>query len=201
MLIPDLKMIIQLSVGNDFCLALDAEGTVFSWGSGEQCQLGRRLIGRRRVLGLVPTCVALPRKKIVSIHTGADHAFAIDSDGNTWAWGSNNFGQTGIAIGAGQGGNVITAPLKVPSPIGRNMKMIQGGIHHSIGVTQRGECLVWGRIDGAQMGLDINKLPLNDPSKVIIENGRPRISPTHLSPRIWMHIRRRRLRPQYCYYF
>jgi regulator of chromosome condensation len=175
MLIPDLKNIVQLSVGYDFCLALDVEGTVFSWGNGEQCQLGRRIVERRRTAALVPTRVALPKKKIISIHTGSDHAFAIDSDRNTWAWGSNNFGQTGIASGAGQRRSIIITPQKVTALIGKNMKMIQGGIHHSIGVTEGGECFVWGRMDAAQMGLDITKIRLDDPSLVMVENGRPRI--------------------------
>jgi len=173
MLIPDLKNIVQLSVGYDFCLALDVEGTVFSWGNGEQCQLGRRLVQRRRTAALVPTRVALPKKKIIFIHTGSDHAFAIDSDRNTWAWGSNNFGQTGIASGAGPGRSIIITPQKVTALVGKNMKVIQGGIHHSIGVTEGGECFVWGRMDGAQMGLDITKIPLDDPSLVMVENGGP----------------------------
>ena len=182
MLIPDLKRIIQLSVGNDFCLALDAEGTVFSWGTGEQGQLGRRLIERRRVMALLPTRLALAKKKIVSVHAGADHGFAIDSDGNTWAWGSNNFGQVGITTGAGQERSIVVPPRKVASLAGKNMKMIEGGSHHSVGVTQGGECFVWGRIDGAQMGLDIDKLLLGDPDKVLVDHGRPRIllQPTSL---------------------
>lgn len=177
MLIPNLKRITQLSVGNDFCLALDAEGNVFSWGNGEESQLGHRILGRRRAAALIPARVALPKKnKIVSIHAGSNHAFAIDSNGDTWAWGSNNFGQTGIAEGAGKGGSSIIAPRKVPSLAGKNMKLIRGGSHHSIGVTWCGECLVWGRIDGAQSGLDIGQqLPLDDPDKVIVERGRPRI--------------------------
>lgn len=138
MLIRDVRRIIQLSVGNDFCLAFDEEGTVLSWGNGEQGQLGRRLIERRRMTALFPTRVALARKKIISIHTGADHAFAIDLDGNTWAWGSNSFGHVGITTGAGQGGSIVIPPRKVASLVAKNMKMIQGGLHHSVGVTQGG---------------------------------------------------------------
>ncbi|KAL1965400.1 hypothetical protein VTN77DRAFT_5837 [Rasamsonia byssochlamydoides] len=191
MLIPGLKDIVQLSAGNNFCLALDSKGTIFSWGRGEQNQLGRRVVVDRGHItkhadgvdelrnnaGLVPGPVALPkRKKIVSIHAGSDHAFAIDVDGNTWAWGLNNFGQTGIAEGAGKSGSTIITPQRVPSLLGKKMKMIQGGSHHSIGITQTGECLVWGRIDGAQMGLDTSQLPIDDPKKVISsENGKPRI--------------------------
>jgi regulator of chromosome condensation len=55
------------------------------------------------------------------------------------------------------------------------MKMIQGGIHHSIGITQSGKCFVWVRIDGAKMGLDVNRLPLDDPNKDFVEYGRPRV--------------------------
>jgi regulator of chromosome condensation len=53
--------------------------------------------------------------------------------------------------------------------------MIDGGSHHSIGISQAGECLVWGRMDGAQMGLDISTLPLDDSTKVLSERGRPRV--------------------------
>jgi regulator of chromosome condensation len=93
-LIPGLERIVQISAGNNFCLALDADGKVYSWGMSEQNQLGRRLIvdhyqsnhnARLDVLhnrtGLFPGLVALPkRKKIVSVHAGSDHAFAIDSN-------------------------------------------------------------------------------------------------------------------------
>jgi regulator of chromosome condensation len=87
----------------------------------------------------------------------------------------NNFGQTGIEVGAGKGGNTIIIPQKVKSLTGHKMKMIQDGRHHSIGITQSGECLVWGRMDGAQMGLNISALPVDDPKKVISERGRPQI--------------------------
>jgi regulator of chromosome condensation len=188
-LIPALKRIVQISAGNNFCLALDADGKVYSWGMSEQNQLGRRLIVHRHqsyreakldVLynraGLFPGLVALQkRKNIVSIHAGSDHAFAIDSNGDTWAWGLNNFGQTGISGGAGTGGATIVTPQKVQALTHKKMKMIQGGSHHSIGITQAGECLVWGRVDGGQMGLDINALLINNHAGVILERGKPRI--------------------------
>lgn len=54
--------------------------------------------------------------------------------------------------------------------------MVHGGRHHSVGVTHAGECLVWGRMDGGQLGLDVATLPLDDTSKVLVDaRGRPRI--------------------------
>ncbi|KAI7974898.1 hypothetical protein EIK77_001102 [Talaromyces pinophilus] len=191
MLIPGLENIVQISAGYNFCLALNSAGKVYSWGMSQQNQLGRRLLLGRKFstnvkhedldklhlrVGLVPGLVPFSsRTKIVSIHAGSDHAFAIDQKGDTWAWGLNNFGQTGSRVGAGVNGTTVTAPQKVPSLVGRNMKMIQGGTHHSIGVTQAGECLVWGRMDGAQMGIDLKTLPLDDPHLIVSERGKPRI--------------------------
>ncbi|KAJ9271674.1 hypothetical protein DTO212C5_2099 [Paecilomyces variotii] len=48
MQISGLEKIIQISAGNNFCLALDWRGKVFSWGRSEQSQLGRRLVVDRR---------------------------------------------------------------------------------------------------------------------------------------------------------
>lgn len=140
MLIPGLENIVQISAGYNFCLALNSAGKVYSWGMSEQNQLGRRLLlGRQHskavkqdnidklylrvvlVPGIVPFSA---RTRIVSVHAGSDHAFAIDQNGNTWAWGLNNFGQTGIKVGAGANGTTVIAPQKVSSLKGRNMKMI-----------------------------------------------------------------------------
>lgn len=167
----------QITVGSNFALALDNTGNVFAWGCGEQSELGHRLVKRRRLLALLPTPVGLPKKiRVLSVHAAANHAFAIDSKGDTWSWGSNNFGQTGHRIGAGEGGSTVCPPQKVPALKGIPMKMVEGGLHHSIGLTESGECLVWGRTDGFQMGLRINNLAPKNSSHVIVDSrGRPRI--------------------------
>ncbi|KAL9058562.1 MAG: hypothetical protein Q9162_001717 [Coniocarpon cinnabarinum] len=177
MLIPDLTKIKSIAVGADYALALNSEGRVFAWGTGQQQQLGRRVIKRRRSLSLLPTPMEFSKhQKIRSIHAGQNHAFAIDSNGETWAWGSNNFGQTGIASAAGEGEATILVPRKVTSLAGKKMKMVAGGTHHSVGITEDGKCLVWGRIDGGQTGLDLASLPVDDPAVVVTdERGRPRI--------------------------
>ena len=191
-LVPGLKNIVQITVGNNFALALDDAGRIFAWGCGDQCELGRRLVKRRRLLALLPASVALPKRtRIVSVHAAANHAFAIDSEGDTWSWGSNNFGQTGFRRGTGEGGSTICPPQKVPALQGIPMKMVDGGLHHSIGLTQSGECLVWGRTDGFQMGLRMTALALDNPSQVIADSrGRPRIllKPTSLPLPPCVHV-------------
>lgn len=185
LLIPGLKKITQLSVGADFALALDTTGHVFAWGCGQQCELGHHLLERRRPLALLPSPLRLPRSaKIVSIHAAMNHAFAIDAKGDTWAWGSNNYAQTGSGLKAHEEGGTVAVVQRVRSLVGKNMKQVEGGSHHSVGVTQSGECLVWGRIDGGQLGLDMSTLPVGDPSKVLVDSrDKPRIllQPTPLS--------------------
>ena len=177
LLIPGLKKIKQISVGADYALALDATGRVFAWGWGQQCELGHRIIERRRALALLPNPLGLPRSAtIVSIHAAMNHAFAIDSKGDTWAWGSNNYAQTGSKLSADEEDGSVAIVQKVRSLVGKKMKMVEGGSHHSVGVTENGECLVWGRIDGGQLGLDISQLPLDDPTKVIVDSrNKPRV--------------------------
>jgi regulator of chromosome condensation len=164
-LIPELKNIVSISAGADYALALDQNGDVFGWGAGQQSQLGRRLLDRHRFKSLVPTRMPLPRKKITHIFAGSYHAFATDKDGNTWAWGSNSFGQTGLKEAAGEPNSIITAPTKAASL--PNMKMLAGGNHHSIGIDANDNCLVWGRMDECQLGIDKSTLPVDDDTKVL----------------------------------
>jgi regulator of chromosome condensation len=111
--IPFLTKIISLAAGNNHVLALDNKGKVFAWGAGEQRQLARRVVERTRFGALTPCRIALPNIK--QIACGAYHCFAIDESGLVHAWGSNNFGQTGIQDGAGQGNAAILKPGIVES--------------------------------------------------------------------------------------
>jgi regulator of chromosome condensation len=167
---------VAISAGADYALALDQSGDVYAWGNGQQDQLGRRLVDRRRHESLLPNRMALPKKKITHIFAGSNHAFAIDKNKNVWAWGLNNFAQTGVASGAGEDGGTVTAPTKVAWFKNTPMKVIDGGTHHSIAVAEDGRCFVWGRMDSHQMGLAFSSLPLDDPKVIALdEREKPRI--------------------------
>lgn len=59
---------------------------------------------------------------------------------------------------------------------GRRITDIAGGAHHSVAITAKGEFLVWGRLDGGQLGVKFSDEQLDDPKLVRRdENGRPRI--------------------------
>ena len=177
--VPNLKNITSITCGANHALALTKDGAVYSWGSSQQNQLGRRVIERTKITGLIPREFGLPKgpkKGIVSIHAGNDHSFAISKTGEVWAWGLNNYGETGIMDNAGTEKATIINPRVVDSLKGKTIVSIDGGTHHSIAATQEGECLVWGRLDGSQMGIakaDLEKLPAN--ATIRDEHNKPRI--------------------------
>ena len=122
--------------------------------------------------GLVPREFGLA-KGVHSIECGAYHSFAIDKQNRVYGWGLNNYGETGIFEGAGEQNAVIIKPALVEALAGKTVTCIKGGSHHSLAVTAAGECLVWGRVDGSQMGLDLAAIPADDLIKD--DGGKPRI--------------------------
>lgn len=171
-LIPSLKQITQIACGSNHAIALNIKGEIFIWGSGQQTQLGARIIERRVLESLTPRLLRLPSKKIRFIGCGQDHSFAIGTDNRVWVWGLNSFGEAGVLRGAGDDGATVLAgaQIKAISPNttgtvltdGETISSITGGSHHSIAVTSTGRCLVWGRFDGCQMGLQESTLPADD---------------------------------------
>ncbi|CAZ85804.1 unnamed protein product [Tuber melanosporum] len=173
-LLPTLKNIVQVSVGTDHVLGLTREGNVFAWGNGQQFQLGRRVVERTRLNGLIPREFGLPRHQVRYVATGSYHSFAITEDGKVWAWGLNQFGQCGIydPKHAGEDNTVVPVPTVVQGLIEHKIVQISAGEHHSAAVTEDGELLVWGRLDGGQLGLDPETLPAEDVVRDV--SGKPR---------------------------
>ncbi|PGH13693.1 hypothetical protein AJ80_06198 [Polytolypa hystricis UAMH7299] len=172
LLVSGLKKIKQIACGDNHALALDEKGAVFAWGSGEQNQLGRRIVERNRIHSLQPREFGLP-KGIVHVGCGAFHSFAIHKSGKVYSWGLNSYGETAVRENAGGDEAAILHPAVVDSLQNRDIIQICGGSHHSLACTSKGEVLVWGRVDGSQTGLKVDTLP--DDSLIKDGNGHPRI--------------------------
>ncbi|OBT62932.1 hypothetical protein VE03_07870 [Pseudogymnoascus sp. 23342-1-I1] len=176
--IPHLTKIVSLAAGNNHVLALDTSGHVFAWGTAEQSQLARRVPERHRAAALTPSHVTLP--PIKHIAAGAYHSFALAEDGALYAWGANNFGQTGVPSSAGDSNAVVALPTIVEALRGYTIRDIAGGEHHSLACTQVGQVLIWGRCDDSQAGMELASLPGD--SLIFDERGFPRILAPTLVP-------------------
>jgi regulator of chromosome condensation len=173
----------QIACGTNHVFALTKDGNVFAWGNGQQNQLGRRLTERNLAEGLVPSKVGFrdsafkrTSHKLVAIASGDYHGFAIADDGHIWAWGVNNYCETGHPGNAGADDAIILNPRIVASLEGKNVESIVAGSHHNIAITKDGQTLAWGRCDGAQTGHPMDQLAaIDDEDRVLLNNGKPKI--------------------------
>lgn len=109
-----------------------------------------------RTHGLTPERLAL--KNIVLVGSGAYHSFAVDKEGQVFAWGLNSFHQTGVAEDDGGWEETITTPTVVEALLPKNhggarVVQIAGGVHHTMFLFSNGEVWGCGRTDGSEIGL------------------------------------------------
>ncbi|KAG0308602.1 hypothetical protein BGZ98_007456 [Dissophora globulifera] len=168
-----LHNIVDIATGTDHVLALDSKGMVYSWGNGQQMQLGRRIVPRRMLNGLTPESVGV--KGVARVGAGSYHSFAIDKEGKAYAWGLNTYGQCG-----NEDPNVENVPSVAPIEAlsSEHTLDIQGGEHHTIALTKDGKVFGFGRSDSYQLGLGYTE----EPGKEDDSSHRKAIRhPTHIS--------------------
>lgn len=191
-LIPGLSNITRVVCGANHALALDRSGKVWSWRVNEQHQLGRSRRAFRDHEGhetgdIYPSRLEVSSKPIKHIACGQYHSFAIDQLDRVYSWGQNTFAQTGSPQNAGQNRATLDYPTRITTLFKRNIAFLEGGEFHSLAITDDGRCLVWGRLDGGQLGIKLTKEQLDDPKVTRRdEYGRPGIvlSPVQVSD-VW----------------
>ena len=119
----------QVSAGQDFTLAIDESGNIWSWGSNSYGQLGNGESGYSNNV-LIPTQI-MNEITYIKISAGAEESFGIDSEGNIWIWGGNYNGQLGDGTGAN-----ITEPKKLE--LGSKFKEIAAGQGSSFIIDENG---------------------------------------------------------------
>lgn len=84
--VDGLENIVQVSAGFRHSLALEDDGTLWAWGHNRRGQLGIQHFE----IDDEPQEVVFPEGvTIVKAAAGHDNSFAIDGDGNVWAWGDS----------------------------------------------------------------------------------------------------------------
>jgi regulator of chromosome condensation len=152
-------VIVDIACGVDHVLALSDTGVIFQWGSGEQSQLGRRVLERREIQAAVPRELWLPGVRVIG--AGSYCSFAYTNDGTLYAWGLNNYQQTGVDPEDGGLATDIVQPTPVRALSGTDKSpvvQIHGGEHHTIALLENGEVWAWGRGDFGQIGLPLDEV-------------------------------------------
>ncbi|MCL2157877.1 MAG: S-layer homology domain-containing protein [Oscillospiraceae bacterium] len=78
-----------------------------------------------------------------NVSAGAEHAAAIDSDGNLWAWGDNIYGQLGDGT---------TENRSIPVKIAENFVEVSAGRAHTLALASDGSLFAWGDNTYGQLG-------------------------------------------------
>ncbi|MCM2357051.1 MAG: zinc-ribbon domain-containing protein [Geobacteraceae bacterium] len=125
---------LSASAGVRHAVVARKDGTVWSWGSNSDGQLG---YGERG--GLVTAPARVPGiDGVTSVAAGALHTLALKSDGTVWSWGSNEHGQLGDATGVVE----RARPLPVPGLAG--VSAIAAGDYFSVALKQDGTLWYFG---------------------------------------------------------
>jgi len=82
--------ITEVACGEAHTVALDDQGSMYSWGWNAYGQLGLGNTSNRQIPKLIPT-----KHRVRSVSTGFAHSLAITETDRILAWGSGQFGQLG----------------------------------------------------------------------------------------------------------
>ncbi|KAI0262595.1 RCC1/BLIP-II [Gloeopeniophorella convolvens] len=159
---------VDVATGNNHLLVLTTTGTIYSWGAGEQGQLGRKILERRKIHGTNPERVVLGTRsrRAVAVGAGSFHSFAIDEAGGVWGWGLNSAGQTGTGDNPADTDSIVQTPRRVQGLDGVKIVQIVGGDLHTLFLADDGRVFACGRADNAQLGLPADHPALADTDHV-----------------------------------
>jgi alpha-tubulin suppressor-like RCC1 family protein len=153
--VPNVTDAVDVAVGNGTSCALKRDGSVWCWGLNDAGELGQ---GNSR-LGPNPTPVRVDLPTVRQLALGAFHACAVLMDNTVRCWGSNTFGQVGVAPdqsggrcdeGDGTLSPCVTRPRAVEGLT--DVRQVSLGRFHSCVVRNDNTVRCWGLNDSAQLG-------------------------------------------------
>jgi alpha-tubulin suppressor-like RCC1 family protein len=141
----------EVAAGLINSLALGSNGHVYAWGWNSDGQLGNAGTSPSDV----PVAVSAPAgTTFTQIAAGGDHALALSSSGQIYAWGLNADGQLGN--GTTTNSDVPVAVSAGAIPAGATIAQIAAGYSDSFALTTTGQLYAWGSNDGGSLGNGAN---------------------------------------------
>ena len=129
--------VVAASAGTHHSLAITADGSVWSWGSGGFGKLGH---GDEQNQLLPKKVEALPDRRVVAVSAGEYHSLALTADGAVWSWGDGLRGK----LGHGDQQDQQDQPKKVEALAGQRVVAVSAGKNHSLALTADGSPWSWG---------------------------------------------------------
>ena len=141
--------VVDIAVGAFHACAVNDESQLFCWGRNDRGQLG---------LGVdADPIVTSPQRvedvgPVRAVHAGGAHSCSLGIDGEVHCWGSNEFGQLGLAIDRTTD---VGVPQNISPFLPDGVVDLQVAFHHSCAVAgDERQLFCWGANDYGQFGLD-----------------------------------------------
>lgn len=137
----------RLSAGLSHTAYVDEHGTLWTWGSNQEGQLGAETqetgVDREGNQVAVSGTSLAVLEDVRSVAAGGDFTVALKTDGTLWAWGGNDYGQLGDGTL-----NSVSAPQQVLD----NVTAVSAGANATAAVRSDGTLWTWGDNLYGQLG-------------------------------------------------
>ncbi len=171
----------KISCGNSYTIAITTLNKIYVWGNNTNKQLGDNIdqneLRRLKILDsnlssdlslgpFNPELFNLEPIVFKKINCGGSNTIAITSSDETYVWGNNNHGQSGLN---NKCFNVAPQKLQLLDNNSKSIvfKKIICGTNHVIGLTSLNKIYTWGSNNYGQLGLN-HKVDQNLPQELII---------------------------------
>jgi alpha-tubulin suppressor-like RCC1 family protein len=142
---------VMVAAGVNFSLGLQADGTLWAWGSNFYGQLGNPVNTSTTTRGVDvpnPTPTQVGTERYTQIAAGRFHSLGLRADGSLWAWGFNRYGQLGNTTTSGN-----TQPNATPARVGTDLyTQVAAGTYHNLALRADGALYAWGYNYQGQLG-------------------------------------------------
>ena len=136
---------IQIAAGSSHSIALGDDGKTYAWGNNARNQLGNNAT---KYASWTPVQVTQPAGvTFTRITAGYEHNLATGNDGNTYAWGSDWYGELGNGPAPGS-----SSPVRVDMPDGVKVTDISAGYFNSVALGEDTNTYAWGSNSFGELG-------------------------------------------------
>jgi alpha-tubulin suppressor-like RCC1 family protein len=141
---PQLRNITDVEAGDSHNLALQQDGTLWTWGSNYKGELGDGTDTERPIPQKIMT-------HVVDISAGYWHSAAVKEDGTVWTWGYNSNSQLGDGTQDDR-----FRPVQVQGIT--DIIAVDTGFDHTLALKRDGTVWAWGNNHAGQLGDGTQKI-------------------------------------------
>ena len=138
----DMPAAAQIECGGKYSICLMQDGSLYGFGDNEYGQLGEQPKKGNVLSPVRLTLLDGSSAAVRAIACGGDTAYALDCDGQLWAWGRNDRYQTGNADAGKQTNRAV--PVQVPE--GTDIREVHAYSGHTALITEQGGLMQWGHV-------------------------------------------------------